>query len=135
DVTIQAQILILLRQLSLKRQMAVLFISHDLNIVGKLADEIVLLRKGHKIEQAGRDNFFQNPKSEYAKELLDSILPILAQKSPLPEASPLLRVKNLTVKFPIKAGFLHRKKNYMTAVDNVNFEIVPGETFALVGES
>lgn len=135
DVTIQKQILMLLRQLTKNRQMTILFISHDLGIVGQLADEIVVLRKGLKVEQASRDIFFHHPQNNYSKKLLNAILAPIARKCPLSSENTLLRVENLKVYFPIKKGVFHRTQGYIKSVDDISFEILSGETFALIGES
>lgn len=135
DVTIQAQILQLLQEMAKKRNLAILFISHDLAIVGKIADEIAVLQKGKKVEQAGCKEFFKNAQHPYSRKLLASILPRIARKECLNEQNPLLSVENLKVYFPIKKGIFHRAQGYVPAVDDVSFEIFSAETFALVGES
>lgn len=124
DLTIQAQILMLLRQLSQQRQMAVLFISHDLKVVAKLADEIVVLQQGRLVEAGSREKFFSHATHPYSRKLLTAILPLQSQKKPLENARDLLKVKNLRVNF-----------RDIKAVDDISFAIAAGETYALVGES
>lgn len=135
DMTLQAQIISLLRQLSQQRNMAILFISHDLKIVGKLADHLVVLQKGHKVEEGSREEFFKHAQQSYSQKLLDAILPTQARKTPLENAPDLLNVEKLRVYFPIRKGIFRRVVDHVKAVDEISFTIVAGETFALVGES
>ena len=134
DVTLQMQILLLLKKLSQQRQMAVLFISHDLKIVANLADEIVVLEKGRLVEAAPKQIFFAAAKQPYSHKLLNAILPIEARKTPLSQPVELLKVENLKVFFPGRKQFF-KKRAYVKAVDDVSFTIAKAETFALVGES
>ena len=135
DVALQAQILGLLRELSQQRQMAVLFISHDLKVVSRLADEIVVLQKGRKVEQGARQTFFTQAQHPYSQKLLNAILPAQARKQPLAEAPEILTITHLHVYFPIRKGIFRRVVGQVKAVDGVDFSIGAGETFALVGES
>ncbi len=140
DVTLQAQILSLLKNLKNQFQKTLLFISHDLAVVAELADEIIVMKNGLKIEQASTQHFFEKPKTEYTKKLLAAILPNIARKigayagEEIP-LTPLLSVSNFKVHFPIKRGIFKRTVGYVKAVDGINFEIRTGETLALVGES
>lgn len=138
DVTLQAQILALLKNLKTQFNKTLLFISHDLAVVAQLADEIIVMKNGVKIEQDSTENFFARPKEAYTQKLLAAILPHVARKSapPLTSTPPvLLRVSDFKVHFPIKRGILKRTMGYVKAVDGVNFHIHAGETLALVGES
>ena len=135
DVTLQAQILMLLRKISQKYQMTILLISHDLNSVAQLADEIVVLQKGRRVECASTDNFFHHAQQAYSQKLLDAVLPVEVRHQPLADTDSLLIVSNLSVFFPIRKGFFRRVVGEVKAVEGVNFSIAPGETFALVGES
>ncbi len=135
DVTLQAQVLNLLQNLAKKRDMSVLFISHDLRIVAKLADDIVVLQKGNKVDAGSKEYFFQAAHHPYSKKLIEAILPAQARKNPLKKSVDLLKVEHLRVFFPIKTGVLRRITSYVRAVDDIDFTIASGETFALVGES
>lgn len=135
DVALQAQILTLLRELSQQRKMTLLFISHDLGIVAHLADEIVVMQKGKKVEQAMANEFFHHAKNPYSQKLLDAILPSQARKKPLSTPVTLLAVDRLRVYFPIRKGIWRRIKGYVKAVDDICFTVAAGETLALVGES
>ncbi len=135
DVSLQAQILGLLTELSRQRQMAVLFISHDLKIMAKLADEIVVLQKGCLVEKGSRQEFFSHARNPYSQKLLNAVLPAQARKNPVENSVKLLKVENLRVYFPIRKGIFRRVVDYVKAVDDISFNILKGETFALVGES
>lgn len=135
DTTLQNQILILLRQLSQKRKMSILFISHDLKLVSKIADTILVLQKGHPVEEGSRENFFSAAQHAYSQQLLNAILPTQARKKPLEKTRDVLTVENLKVYFPIKKGIFRRIVDNVKAVDDISLSISAGETFALVGES
>lgn len=135
DVTLQAQILMLLKELSQQRQMAILFITHDLKIMRKLADEVVILKKGHQVDGGSREDFFSHAVNPYSHKLLNSILPAQARKYSLEKPQNLLKIENLRVYFPIRKGFFRRAVAHIRAVDNISFNINQSETFALVGES
>lgn len=133
DVTIQKQILQLLKHLTQKRQLAVVLITHDIGVVQHTADRVGVMHLGTLIEQNNCVDFFKAPKEEYSQHLINS-LP--SQAFNLPQKKyPLLTVKGLTVHFPIKKGLLQRVKDHTRAVKNVSFAINKGETLALVGES
>ena len=136
DVTTQAEVLKLLKGLQVELGMAVLFITHDMGVVAEVADRVVVLRHGKTEEVARVANLFDNPQSQYARDLM-AATPKLGQ-SPLrpaiPQANPVLRVANLSMSFVQRRGFL-RPKNKTQAVRDVSFEIRPGETLGLVGES
>ena len=134
DVTIQAQILELLLELKKQQKMTLLFISHDLAVVSKLADEIVVLKSGQIVEQAKTKVFFSAPQSNYSKTLLAAI-PALTARKTAQQSALLLRVDNLKVHFPIRKGILKRVKSYVKAVDGIDLSIPKGQTLALVGES
>lgn len=135
DVTLQQQVLLLLQQLSQQRQMAILFISHDLKIVAKLADEIVVLEKGRQVEQGSRQEFFAHARAPYSRKLLNAILPTQARKHPLENPADLLRVEQLSIYFPIRKKIFRQVVDHIKAVDEISFTLRAGETFALVGES
>ncbi|MBP1131275.1 microcin C transport system ATP-binding protein [Serratia sp. PL17] len=134
DVTIQAQILSLLKELKQEMGMGLLFITHNLNIVRRLADNVAVMRHGHCVEQNSRSNLFSKPQHAYTQQLLaaeDVGVPL-----PLPaDAAPLLKVENLQVSFPIKRGLLRRTIDHNYALKGLSFELRAGESIGLVGES
>jgi len=138
DVTIQAQILQLLREQQHKHAMSLLFITHDLAVVKQIADRVVVMQAGEVVEQAEAATFFATPQQAYSQQLFAAI-PRLSQRSrdiiATPTGRPLLRVDNLKVHFPIKKGLFKRTVATTKAVDGVSFELYPGRTLALVGES
>jgi peptide/nickel transport system ATP-binding protein/glutathione transport system ATP-binding protein len=138
DVTIQALILNLIGQLRLKTGMAVLFITHDMGVVAETADRVVVLRSGSCVEQAPVHRFFNAPRHGYSRRLLDAV-PKLgcapALPPPPPGAEAVLDVRHLAVHFPIRRGLLRKPAASLHAVDNVSFQLHPGETIGLVGES
>lgn len=135
DVTLQSQIIELLNRLKLSRNIALLFISHDLSVVSQLADTICVLRKGQCIESSDAHSFFTQPKSDYSRLLIQSIPTKDCRKTPASEANPILTVNELKVYFPIKKGIFKRTVDYIKAVDGINLQVKAGETLALVGES
>jgi len=134
DVTIQAQVLKLLKEIQKKRNLSILFITHDMGVVAQIANRVAVMRYGKIVEQNTISSFFINPKHPYTKALLDDIK-IRDIKKKREQKSPLLRVKNLKIYFPIKKGIFQRVVGYTKAVDGVSFLIPEGKTLALVGES
>lgn len=127
DVTIQAQVLRLLKQLIAEKNCALLFIGHDLSVISAMADEVIVLEKGVTVERAASDVFFKAPIHDYSKKLMSAVLPQAVRsesKDPQAEKS-LLKVDALKVTFDKK----------IKAVDGVSFEVFKGETVAIVGES
>jgi len=137
DVTTQAQILQLLKELQQQEQMSMLLITHDLAIASQLADQIVVMRAGEIVEQNTCREFFVAPKHEYSRQLLNAVPKLIPKFSPkLPETTtPLMQVTDLKVYFPIKSGLFRRTVGYTKAVDGVDFELKSGQTLAIVGES
>ncbi len=135
DVTIQQQVLSLLRRLQQEHQLALVFISHDLAVVKQMADDVLVMQKGRCVERAKANVFYQNPTSPYAKELLAAIPDLSANLKPDPEADILVEARELKVYFPIKKGLLRRTRDFVKAVDNVELVLSQGQTLALVGES
>ena len=134
DVTIQKQILELIKELTIKHKLAVLLITHDMGVVRETADRVGVMYQGEIIEEGLCEDFFRNPQAEYSRRLIDS-LPDMDEYRPKPEDKPLLEIKNLEVHFPIRKGILQRVKGHVKAVNDISFSIGKGETLALVGES
>lgn len=138
DVTTQAQVLALLKQLQRDRGLTVLFITHDLAVASQVADQVAVMRGGRLLETAATRRFFSGPRHSWSKKLLAS-LPDPAQRrqlkqGPAPE-QPLLRVADLQVRFPRHRGAFGRPAGYLHAVDGVSLELRQGQTVAVVGES
>ncbi|MEP0201450.1 MAG: dipeptide ABC transporter ATP-binding protein [Halioglobus sp.] len=134
DVTIQEQVLELIRELTQSRQLAVLLITHDMGVVNNVADKVGVMYHGKIIEEAEVGAFFHNPQHDYSKRLIDA-LPDLRHFREAANTAPLLEVDDLAIHFPIRKGLLQRAVDYTRAVDGVSLEIGRGETYALVGES
>ena len=137
DVTIQAQILKLLKKLQEERNTTLLFITHDLSVVAQIADRVGVMQQGQLVEQGTKDEVLYNPKHEYTKELIASLPQKMTRLSTnaLVTESPLLSIEQLKVYFPIRKGLLQRHVDDVKAVDGVNLRIYPGRAMAVVGES
>ena len=138
DVTIQLQILNLLEELQREFSMAVLMITHDLNMVRRFADRICVMQQGHLVEQASVQDLFAAPQHPYTRFLLNSEPARLSDDSKSVDmaASPvLLQGKQVQCHFPIKAGFFRHQIGEVKAVDHVDLTLHPGETLGIVGES
>ncbi|MGY6028671.1 microcin C ABC transporter ATP-binding protein YejF [Phytobacter sp. AG2a] len=134
DVTVQAQILALLHELRQELNMGLLFITHNLGIVRKLADNVAVMQNGKCVEQNRTDALFTAPAHPYTQRLINS--EPAGDPVPLtPGAAPLLQVENLAVRFPIRKGILKRVVGHNEVVKAVSFALRPGETLGLVGES
>jgi microcin C transport system ATP-binding protein len=134
DVTIQAQILKLLKDLQARFRMAILFITHDLGIVRRLADRVLVMTKGEIVEEGPVTEIFAAPQHPYTRRLLAAE----PKGRPEPSASPppiVLTAQDVKVWFPIKAGLLRRAVGYVRAVDGIDVEVREGETLGVVGES
>ncbi len=134
DVTVQAQILTLLKDLQRRLDMAMLFITHDLGIVRKLADKVCVMKEGKIVEQGAVERVFQAPEHSYTRALL------AAEPKPdpapvRPDAPLVVETKDLKVWFPIKRGVLRRVVGHIKAVDGVDVAVRKGETLGIVGES
>ncbi len=164
DVTVQKNILRLIKELQLHHQMAVIFITHDLGVVAEIADRVAVLYRGKLLEEGLVQQIFKQPSHPYTKALLacrpvlhpkGKRLPVvsdfmdenlLEKKWTSPDASaitntsttikhPILEVNDLCVWYPVKRNFLGKPLEYMKAVDQVSFTVQEGETLGLVGES
>ncbi len=154
DVTIQAEILALIDRLKRETGTAVMFITHDMAVVAQLADRVVVMYRGNKVEEGPVEDIFANPQHEYTKALLAAV-PKLGEMrgKALPEPMKLLgqnqndiasiqgtdevllSVKNLTTRFDVKGGLLRRTVAQVHAVEDVSFDLCRGQTLSLVGES
>jgi ABC-type glutathione transport system ATPase component len=162
DVTIQAQILQLIRSLQDDMHMAVVFITHDMGVVAEVADRVLVMNGGCKVEEGDSDTIFAAPRERYTKALLSAVprlgsmagtdLPrqfdlvrtdpseqrpadTTPQDTVVAGSAPVLRVKDLVTRFDVPSGILGRVKRRVHAVEHVSFDLYPGETLALVGES
>jgi microcin C transport system ATP-binding protein len=134
DVTIQAQILALLKELQSKLGMAMLFITHDLGIVRQMADRICVMNEGAIVESGPTADIFASPQHEYTKHLLAT--EPKGKKQPAdPDAPAIIQGNDLRVWFPIKKGLLRRTVAYVKAVDGLSITIHEGQTVGIVGES
>ncbi len=140
DVTIQAQVLSLIRSMQQQRDMGMLFITHDLAVANQVADRVVVMKDGVIVESSSRDAFYAQPQHPYSKQLFDALPSwdkrLAEGNAPPTEPAPaLLSVRGLKVYFPIRSGVFRRTAGYVKAVDGVDLEIAEGRTLALVGES
>ncbi|MFI3904452.1 ABC transporter ATP-binding protein [Ochrobactrum sp. S1502_03] len=161
DVTIQAQILELIKELQDEEGMSVMFITHDMGVVAEIADRTVVMYLGDAVEQGQTAQIFNAPKHPYTRALLSAVprmgemgdqplpkrFPIVnkqtGEMAPLPETpdtvskapQPILRVKNLVKRFDIHGGSFGQPTGRVHAVENVSFDLREGETLSLVGES
>ena len=134
DVTVQAQILELLAKLKSERKMSLLFITHDLGIVRKIADRVCVMTKGKIVETGPVAEIFANPQHEYTKHLLAA--EPKGQPPLLDESAPIIvDGQDIKVWFPIKQGFLRRTVDHVKAVNGVSMKIRAGQTLGVVGES
>ncbi len=134
DVTVQAQILRLLKDLQAKLGMAMLFITHDLGIVRRIADDVAVMQKGRIVEAGPVEDIFRNPQHSYTQMLL-AAEPKGAPPVADPSAKSILKAEDLKVWFPIKKGFLRRTVGYVKAVDGISLDVREGQTVGVVGES
>ncbi|HEV7256452.1 MAG TPA: ABC transporter ATP-binding protein [Bosea sp. (in: a-proteobacteria)] len=161
DVTIQAQILQLIKLLQEEEGMSVLFITHDMGVVAEIADRTVVMYNGEQVETGGTEDIFANPQKPYTKALLSAVpklgsmegktrpmrFPVVDRTTGTSDVPtevpdtvkvaerPVLEVANLTTRFEIRSGLLGSVQGRVHAVENVSFSLQAGETLALVGES
>lgn len=134
DVTIEAQILDLLLELQKSEGMALLFITHDLGIVRKIADRVCVMKDGEIVEAGDTDKIFDAPQHPYTKKLIEAETVGSPQTVP-DNAETLLETESLRVWFPIQRGLLRRTVGYVKAVNDASLSIRAGETLGVVGES
>ncbi len=134
DVTVQAQILALLAELKARKGMSMLFITHDLGIVRKIADRVCVMTGGKIVETGPTQEIFANPQHEYTRHLLAA-----EPKGRPPEADPAAKTvmsgTDIKVWFPIKQGFFRRVVDHVKAVDGIDVTVRAGQTLGVVGES
>ena len=150
DVTVQAEILRLMRELQERRGMSILFITHDFGVVASMAHRLGVMREGRIVESGKLDDVLRRPRHAYTKQLLAALPDNLKKTRPAHIAgreatgaptraeqaeSPLIEVRDLRVYFPIKKGLFRHTVDYVRAVDDVNLAIPTGQILALVGES
>lgn len=170
DVTVQKEILLLLKRLQKENGMGMIFITHDLAVVSEIADEIAVMHNGSIVEKGSTDDILKRAKEPYTRGLLACRPPMGKRLSRLPivrefidgvwkndddiisqlsvsaedrrshleslySSMPLLKVEHLKTYFPLRKGLFNRVYDYVRAVDDVSFDVYPGETLGLVGES
>ena len=137
DVTLQHDILALLNDLKSERNMAMILISHDLNLVKRYSDDIIVMRQGKTIEQGKTATIFTQPKAEYTRTLMQQdfgqALPIINSISST--SKPVLKVNNLHVHYPLEKRFFGGTKRWFEAVKDVSITLQPGQAVGIVGES
>lgn len=160
DVTIQAQILQLIKVLQKEMSMGVIFITHDMGVVAEIADRVLVMYQGEAVETGSVEQIFHAPQHSYTRALLAAVpqlgamkgqdyprrFPLISleklakQERPIEqrtviEGDPILQVRNLVTRFPLRSGVLNRVTREVHAVEKVSFDLWPGETLSLVGES
>ncbi len=134
DVTIQAQILNLLADLKRSENMGLLFITHDLNIVRRIADRVCVMEKGRVVETGPTEELFRNPQHPYTQKLLSA--EPSGRPEPVPDgAETVADTEDLRIWFPIRQGFLRRTVGHVKAVNSATLDVRAGETLGIVGES
>ena len=154
DVTLQAEILALINRLKRETGASIMFITHDMAVVAQIADRVVVMFRGRKVEEGPVEQIFANPQHDYTKALLAAVPklgemrgtalpePMKLLGSERRETAPikgtertLLKVRNLTTRFPVKGGFFRRTVANVHAVEDLSIDVNAGQTLSLVGES
>ena len=160
DVTIQAQILQLIKVLQDEMEMGVIFITHDMGVVADIADRVLVMYQGEAVETGTVEQIFHSPEHSYTRALLAAVprlgamngsdlprrFPLISLADPghqeaeteqntVVPGEPILQVRDLVTRFPLRGGLLNRVKREVHAVEHVSFDLWPGETLSLVGES
>ena len=134
DVTVQAEVLNLIKEILSKMGMAILFITHDLGVVKHLADRVIVMCKGDVVEHGDCQALFDTPQHDYTKMLINSIPH--GAKDPIEDtAQSLLKAEDIRVKFLTKSHFIPSKNQYFEAVKGISLDLKQGETLGIVGES
>ena len=137
DVTVQRDVLDLLRELATEMGMALILITHDMGVVAEMADRVLVMQNGRQVEEASVLDLFGAPQQPYTQHLLASV-PRMGQgrdRGVDTKARPLVSVRDLRVTYDLRGGILDRVQARVHAVEKINFDIYAGETFAVVGES
>lgn len=135
DVTVQREVLDLLRDLQRELGTAIILITHDMGVVAEMADRVIVMQDGAQVETAPTRKLFAAPQESYTKILLSAVPRMGSAPRPEPLGDAIARLTNVSVRFPMRTGVLHRHSHDVHAVENVSLTIRKGETFALVGES
>lgn len=135
DVTIQNQIISLLKEINKKQQNAMLFITHDLNLAKRLCNRIVVMKDGEIVEQGKTQQIYEQPEDAYTKRLMEAVPSRMRKKEQHKLSEEILRVENLNIYYPLGSNSLFRKKGKNHVVRDVNFVLHKGEILGLVGES
>ncbi|EKO3955415.1 ABC transporter ATP-binding protein [Vibrio fluvialis] len=134
DVTVQAEVLKLIKEIQSKMGMAILFITHDLGVVRYVADRVLVMCKGDVVEEGDTQELFTNAKHDYTRMLINAIPK--GSKDPVDANAPaLLKASDIRVKFLIKPHFIASRNQYFEAVKGISLELKQGETLGIVGES
>ncbi|MEZ8188890.1 ABC transporter ATP-binding protein [Vibrio sp. 1F279] len=134
DVTVQAEVLSLIKEIQSKMGMAILFITHDLGVVKHFADRVLVMCKGELVEEGLTQELFENPKHDYTRMLINSIPK--GAKVPVEASAPeLLCADDIRVQFLVKSHFIKSKSQYFEAVKGISLTLKQGETLGIVGES
>lgn len=133
DVTVQEQIINLLVDLKKRFNMSVIFISHDLHLIKKIADRILVMYQGNIVEEDTTDNIFSYPKNDYTKKLISSSLSL--KKRNKNKNNLAAEIKNLYIEYPLKKNLFGKTVQSLKALNNVSFKLYKGETLGIVGES
>lgn len=134
DVTVQSEVLNLIKEIQQKMDMAILFITHDLGVVKHFADRVIVMRKGEVVETGETGQVFSQPEHEYTEMLINSV-PKGLKDPEIATDNKLLTAKDVKVQYQIKPAFLHRKAVFFDAVKGISLELNKGETVGIVGES
>jgi ABC-type glutathione transport system ATPase component len=135
DVTIQAQIIELLKKINKERGTAILFISHDLSVIRSLCSRVVVMNKGRIVESGPVDEVFNNPKEEYTKNLIGAIPKFVKLTEGNKKENPILEVKNVSCRYKKQTGFFLPGTKQKLVVKDASFTMYEGEIVGLVGES
>ena len=136
DVTVQREVLDLLRDLQRNLGTAIILITHDMGVVAEMADRVIVMRQGRQVETAPTADIFDRPQADYTRALLAAV-PRMGQGSPRPPVTgeTIARLTDVVVRYPLRGGLLGRLQQNIHAVEHVSLDIRKGETLALVGES
>ncbi|MCY4051424.1 MAG: ABC transporter ATP-binding protein [Gammaproteobacteria bacterium] len=165
DVSIQAQILNLIKELCREKQVGVILITHDMGVIAETTDRVVVMYKGRLIEEGATSEVIRNPNKPYSKSLIAAVPPSNKKIERFPKVAmddsdggrlqnfnvsshwlgkgsrfedtehALIHVQNICKRFPLNSAILKRDRTYIDAIKNISFDVMPGETFGLVGES